>query len=93
VATSEQNARQLVARARRHVEQRRPRFEPSREQRERLPDGSSPPPRTATSASFKAADLRWANFTATKGRRATLRGADIRGALLTGAILTGAKFP
>jgi RNA polymerase sigma factor (sigma-70 family) len=36
VATSEGNARQLVARARRHVEQRRPRFEPSREQRERL---------------------------------------------------------
>jgi hypothetical protein len=36
VATSQQNARQLVARARRHVEQRRPRFEPSREQRERL---------------------------------------------------------
>jgi hypothetical protein len=36
VATSEQNARQLVARARRHVDQRRPRFEPSREQRERL---------------------------------------------------------
>ena len=36
VATSEDNARQLVARARRHVEQRRPRFEPSREQRERL---------------------------------------------------------
>ena len=36
VATSEQNARQLVARARRHVNQRRPRFEPSREQRERL---------------------------------------------------------
>jgi RNA polymerase sigma factor (sigma-70 family) len=36
VATSQDNARQLVARARRHVEQRRPRFEPSREQRERL---------------------------------------------------------
>ena len=36
VATSEENARQLVARARRHAEQRRPRFEPSREQRERL---------------------------------------------------------
>jgi RNA polymerase sigma-70 factor (ECF subfamily) len=36
VATSEANARQLVARARRHVEQRRPRFEPSRERRERL---------------------------------------------------------
>jgi RNA polymerase sigma factor (sigma-70 family) len=36
VATSEANARQLVARARRHVEERRPRFEPSRERRERL---------------------------------------------------------
>ncbi|HSK96082.1 MAG TPA: sigma-70 family RNA polymerase sigma factor [Euzebyales bacterium] len=36
VATSEDNARQLVVRARRHVEQRRPRFEPSRERREGL---------------------------------------------------------
>jgi RNA polymerase sigma-70 factor (TIGR02957 family) len=36
VGTSEQNARQLAARARRHVEQRRPRFEASREQREQL---------------------------------------------------------
>jgi RNA polymerase sigma-70 factor (ECF subfamily) len=36
VSTSEDNARQLVARARRHVEERRPRFEPSRERRERL---------------------------------------------------------
>jgi len=36
VATSEDNARQLVARARRHVEQRRPRFEPSRARRDRL---------------------------------------------------------
>ena len=36
VGTSEQNARQLAARARRHVEQRRPRFEVSREQREQL---------------------------------------------------------
>jgi RNA polymerase sigma factor (sigma-70 family) len=36
VATSEQNARQLVVRARRHIEQRRPRFEPSRTRRERL---------------------------------------------------------
>jgi len=36
VATSEQNARQLMARARRHIKQRRLRFEPSREQRERL---------------------------------------------------------
>jgi RNA polymerase sigma-70 factor (TIGR02957 family) len=36
IGTSEQNARQLAARARRHVEQRRPRFEASREQREEL---------------------------------------------------------
>ena len=36
VGTSEQNARQLAARARRHVEQRRPRFETSREQRDKL---------------------------------------------------------
>jgi RNA polymerase sigma-70 factor (TIGR02957 family) len=36
VGTSEQNARQLVTRARRHVEQRRPRFEASRAQREEL---------------------------------------------------------
>jgi RNA polymerase sigma-70 factor (TIGR02957 family) len=36
IGTSEQNARQLAARARRHVEERRPRFETSREQREEL---------------------------------------------------------
>src|SRR5215210_2758640 len=36
VGTSEQNARQLAARARRHVKERRPRFEASREQREQL---------------------------------------------------------
>jgi RNA polymerase sigma factor (sigma-70 family) len=36
VGTSEQNARQLAARARRHVQERRPRFEASREQREEL---------------------------------------------------------
>jgi len=36
VGTSEQNARQLAARARRHVEERRPRFETSRAQREEL---------------------------------------------------------
>jgi RNA polymerase sigma-70 factor (TIGR02957 family) len=36
VGTSEQNARQLAVRARRHVEARRPRFEASREQREEL---------------------------------------------------------
>jgi RNA polymerase sigma-70 factor (TIGR02957 family) len=36
VGTSEENARQLAARARRHVGERRPRFEASREQREEL---------------------------------------------------------
>jgi RNA polymerase sigma-70 factor (ECF subfamily) len=36
IGTSEQNARQLAARARRHVEERRPRFEATREQREQL---------------------------------------------------------
>ncbi len=36
IGTSAQNARQLATRARRHVEQRRPRFEASRERRERL---------------------------------------------------------
>jgi RNA polymerase sigma-70 factor (TIGR02957 family) len=36
VATSEDNARQLVARARRHVEERKPRFEASRERRDQL---------------------------------------------------------
>jgi RNA polymerase sigma-70 factor (TIGR02957 family) len=36
VGKSEDNARQLVARARRHVEERRPRFEASRERREEL---------------------------------------------------------
>jgi RNA polymerase sigma-70 factor (ECF subfamily) len=36
VGTSEQNARQLAARARRHVQERRPRFGASREQREEL---------------------------------------------------------
>jgi RNA polymerase sigma-70 factor (ECF subfamily) len=36
VGKSEDNARQLAARARRHVEERRPRFESSREQRDEL---------------------------------------------------------
>jgi RNA polymerase sigma-70 factor (TIGR02957 family) len=36
VGKSEANCRQLAARARRHVEERRPRFEPSREQRDEL---------------------------------------------------------
>ncbi len=38
VGTSEANARQLASRARRHVEERRPRFEPSSDQRDELAD-------------------------------------------------------
>ena len=38
VGKSEANARQLAARARRHVDERRPRFEATREQHERLAD-------------------------------------------------------
>jgi RNA polymerase sigma-70 factor (TIGR02957 family) len=36
VGTSEQNARQLASRARRHVQEGRPRFDPSAEQKEKL---------------------------------------------------------
>ena len=36
IGTSEQNARQLATRARRHVQERRPRFDASREQQEEL---------------------------------------------------------
>jgi RNA polymerase sigma-70 factor (TIGR02957 family) len=36
VGTSEENARQLASRARRHVQEGRPRFDPSAEQREKL---------------------------------------------------------
>jgi RNA polymerase sigma-70 factor (TIGR02957 family) len=38
VGKTEANARQLASRARRHVEERRPRFEATREQREKLAD-------------------------------------------------------
>jgi RNA polymerase sigma-70 factor (ECF subfamily) len=38
IGTTEQNARQLATRARRHVEQRRPRFEATREQQQALAD-------------------------------------------------------
>ena len=38
VGKTEANARQLASRARRHVDERRPRFEATREQRERLAD-------------------------------------------------------
>ena len=45
VGKSEDNARQLAVRARRHVDERRPRFEASREQPRRArPGASSPPP-------------------------------------------------
>ena len=49
VGKSEDNVRQLATRARRHVEQHRPRFQTTREQRDELAAGSSPPPSRATS--------------------------------------------
>ena len=49
VGKSEDNVRQLASRARRHVEQRRPRFATTREQRDELAPGSSRPSSTATS--------------------------------------------
>ena len=49
VGKSEDNVRQLATRARRHVEQRRPRFQTTREQRDELADGSSRPPSKAIS--------------------------------------------
>lgn len=39
IGTSEENARQLASRARRHVQEDRPRFDPSAEQREQLAAG------------------------------------------------------
>jgi len=38
IGGSEQNARQLASRARRHVQERRPRFDPSAQERQRLAD-------------------------------------------------------
>ena len=54
IGTSEQNARQLAARARRHVEERRPRFEARREQRESSRPASSRPPRRAISKGWRS---------------------------------------
>jgi RNA polymerase sigma-70 factor (TIGR02957 family) len=51
IGTSEQNARQLATRARRHVEEGRPRFEASREQREQLA--------TRFFAAVEEGDLEW----------------------------------
>lgn len=49
VGKSEDNVRQLARRARKHVQEGRPRFTTSREQQEELTRKSSPPPRRATS--------------------------------------------
>jgi RNA polymerase sigma-70 factor, ECF subfamily len=48
VGKSEANCRQLLVRARRHVAERKPRFEASRAQRQELADRFSPPPPRAT---------------------------------------------
>jgi DNA-directed RNA polymerase specialized sigma subunit, sigma24 homolog len=45
---SETNCRQILTRARHHVDDGKPRFDASREQREEVAAGSSPPPQAAT---------------------------------------------
>ena len=51
IGKSEDNVRQLTARARRHVEERRPRYEPSRSSATSWRGASSPPPATGSSRS------------------------------------------
>ena len=65
VGKSEDNARQLAARARRHVEERRPRFEASREHREELA--------RRFFAAAQEGDLERARDAARPGRRAPRR--------------------
>ena len=65
VGKSEPNVRQLAVRARRHVEQGRPRFEHSREQRERLADRFL--------AAAQEGDLAAPRGAARRGRRAARR--------------------
>ena len=69
VGTSEQNARQLVARARRHVEQRRPRFEASSAQREELASRFFAAPRRATSKDWRSCSPMMSCFRATEAAR------------------------
>ncbi len=57
VGKSEDNVRQLATRARRHVEQGRPRFLTTREQRDELAHGSLPPPSKAISLGSRRCSL------------------------------------
>ena len=57
VGKSEDNVRQLATRARQHVEQRRPRFQTTREQRDELAPGSSRPPSKAISPGSRRCSL------------------------------------
>ena len=65
VGKTEDNARQLAARARRHVEERRPRYEASREAREQLADRFF--------AAIGDGDVEGARGAAGRGRRAARR--------------------
>ncbi len=58
VGKSEDNVRQLASRARRHVEQRRPRFQTTREQRDELAQRFSRPPSKAISPGSRRCSLR-----------------------------------
>src|SRR5213595_452234 len=57
VGKSEDNVRQLATRARRHVEQRRPRFQTTREQRDELARRFSRPPSKAISLGSRRCSL------------------------------------
>ena len=79
VGTSEANARQLAARARRHVDERRPRYEASREQRERSRRASSPPPRRATSKGWRSCWPTTSSSAATAAARRPPRARAVHG--------------
>jgi RNA polymerase sigma factor (sigma-70 family) len=57
VGKNEDNVRQIATRARRHVKQRRPRFQTTREQRDGWPDDSSRPPSKAISLGSRRCSL------------------------------------
>ena len=70
VGKSEDNVRQLTARARRHVQERRPRYEPSqRAPRRAGATASSPPPARARSSSSSRCSPRTSSCTATAAGR------------------------
>ena len=79
VGKSEDNVRQLATRTRRHVEQRRPRFQTTRKQRDGWHIGSSPPPSKAISPGSRPCSLttsRWPPTVAAPSDNAQISAAD-----------------